>query len=484
MTGTYVATDARQVYAIPVDNGSGSGLHDWSDFVINDGTLYDFDGSASDLDVYEQNLLTGATINYNNPSFNPRQASVDWTGNIYNVGSPLASGTGTVAPYNAGTINTGQQYTITYNATFPSGSWGDAGEAFKPKTDFGDAPASYDPAGSDPATHEVVSNLYLGATVAIEWTKKTSADALGEGSEEDGLSGIYSIPYGLNNVSIPVKVFNNTGAAARLIGWIDRNGDGQFQAVEGTSVSVPSSASPQSVNVNWTNLLVTVPIGSRTFMRLRLTSASNGMTTSNPTGYFSNGEVEDWPVEVSLVLPDQKVTLDAQKIASQKVNLTWKTAAQEGIKSYELQKSSNASNWSAISNQPATSAITDASYSFVDGSPLVPVSYYRVKITKADNTVVYTNTKKIDFSSVNSMTISPNPASSYAMLTINAVNAGETYVNVIDFSGRVVYQQPVKLNKGSNEIRLPVIQKLSDGMYTVRMMIDKQLLVTSLVIVK
>ena len=90
-------------------------------------------------------------------------------------------------------VNTAQEHDITYNGAAISGSWGDAAEAFKPKTDFGDAPASYDPGGSDPATHEVTTTLYLGSAVDIEFTKKTSAAADAD-NFDDGMTSLLVIP--------------------------------------------------------------------------------------------------------------------------------------------------------------------------------------------------------------------------------------------------------------------------------------------------
>ncbi len=63
---------ARQVFAIPTDG------HDWSDFAISNGVLYDFDGKAGGSleNVYHINLQTGATnASYNSATlgFVPRQ---------------------------------------------------------------------------------------------------------------------------------------------------------------------------------------------------------------------------------------------------------------------------------------------------------------------------------------------------------------------------------------------------------------------------
>ncbi|MFT3910009.1 MAG: hypothetical protein QM737_11320 [Ferruginibacter sp.] len=194
LTPTYgpIANPA-QVYAVPADDGNGNGTHDWGDIGINNGILYDFDGASGQTDFYHKDLLTGSCVRYNpSPSsLVPRQVSVDWQGQMYNSGSPSSSSSGTEVPYNGnGTVDNSRLYTMKYQGVAITGSWGDAAEAFKPKTDYGDAPASYDPAAVDPGTHERNDSIYLGPTKpGIEWSKHTSGDATGDGAEEDGVSG-------------------------------------------------------------------------------------------------------------------------------------------------------------------------------------------------------------------------------------------------------------------------------------------------------
>jgi hypothetical protein len=481
--GSYVPQNpASQLWAV-----EGT-THDWSDFGMNDGVLYDFDGDAGNgfqEDFYVMNMATGVNTNYkpNPTNLVPRQTGVDWNGNVYNIGSSNAIAAATIQMYNKTSGVTGAINNVTFNGTAEVGSWGDAGEAFKPKTDFGDAPASYDPSGVDPATHEIVSNLRLGNAVGIEFAKKTSANATGDGSEEDGITGTPAIGTLISNFTLPVSVFNNTGTAATVAGWIDRNGNGVYEAIEGTTATVPSSATQQTVNLIWNNINVTLPPGTTTFLRLRITTGT--MTTANMTGYYENGEVEDHVINVTFVLPDHKISLDAQKTNNDKVNLTWKVNHEDGYKTYELQKSKDGStDWNDINTRPASGSLTAINFSFMDPSPIKPVSYYRVKITGNTGAITYTNIKKVDFGTSNSMTISPNPANSYAVVNIHAAKAGSTQLNIIDFSGRTVHSENLKLVAGSNDIRLPVIQKLSDGIYKVRVMVDKQVMVSSLVVIK
>ncbi len=166
----------------------------------------------------------------------------------------------------------------------------------QPTTDFGDY------ATAD-ASSLVVPNLRLGATVDREYFSTTNAEATGDdltgSDDEDGVTMPASLTPGAT-VSIPVTVFNNTGATTYLNTWIDFDGDGSFNntlsSPSGTGeriaqVNVPSSGSTQSLNVAFT-VPDTVADGAGRGVRFRLTSVTN----PNPTGAAGNGEVEDYTV--------------------------------------------------------------------------------------------------------------------------------------------------------------------------------------------
>lgn len=487
-TPTYGAvSNPAQVYAVPADDGNGNGLHDWGDIGINDGIMYDFDGASGQTDFYHKNMLTGNVINIDpSPaSLVPRQVSVDWQGQMYNSGSPSSSSSGTEVPYNGnGTVDNTRSYTMKYQGVAITGSWGDAAEAFKPKTDYGDAPASYDPAGIDPGTHERNDSIYLGSKPGIEWSKHTSADATGDGAEEDGVSGLQVITTGVSNFTVPVKAFNNTGRMATIIGWVDANGNGTFESSEGTTYLLPSSSSSQNISLLWSNINTTLPAYSTTFMRIRITTVDQGMTVGDMNGYFDNGEIEDYMIAVSLLLPEQNLTLKAKKINSNKVSLVWNLNQENNNTAYELQRSEEGSSWETISNKQSAGGVTPATYSYVDSDPLLPASYYKVKIIKNSGAVEYSDVKKVDFSTENAISLSPNPAKNKAVLKIESGIAGMGHINILDYNGRSVYDANVKLSKGTNEIELPLVKSLSSGMYKVRVKINDELFVTTLVVMK
>jgi hypothetical protein len=90
------------------------------------------------------------------------------------------------------------------------------------------------------------------------------------------------VPGGVSNYVLAVKVLNRTSRDATLAGWIDADGNGLYDPSEGTTINVPSSATAQSVNLFWPGLNVTLPAYSNTFLRLRIATASEGLTVNKP----------------------------------------------------------------------------------------------------------------------------------------------------------------------------------------------------------
>ncbi|MGB1258389.1 MAG: GEVED domain-containing protein, partial [Thiolinea sp.] len=165
--------------------------------------------------------------------------------------------------------------------------------------DYGDAPESY-----GDAAHTIVTGLHLGATPGdAEADSQHSYNAFGDGDfQSDGAGNWYlsgdedGAPRQPVSDYIPLfpilkmtamtysadfTVTNTLGNTATLFGWIDFDGNGSFEADEGTSVLVSNGSNQSSVSLNW-NVPVDIKAGT-TFIRLRLTSDSS-ISTATPTG--------------------------------------------------------------------------------------------------------------------------------------------------------------------------------------------------------
>ena len=217
---------------------------------------------------------------------------------------------------------------------------GSAGEAIAQSVDYGDAPDSYKDASHD---FTAAPDLYLGTTEPDSETETlgTSSNSTGDDDadidDEDAFIALPNILIADPSIpdlslgrkySLNVPVTNNTGSEATLHAWIDFNQNGKFE--EGEYQTVPVNEE-ESVSLSW-DIPVETSVGD-THARFRLTTDDLGdnqrllsffnlapipiLSVLNSTilnlldgidgrsvGNAVDGEVEDYPVSISLPLYD------------------------------------------------------------------------------------------------------------------------------------------------------------------------------------
>jgi hypothetical protein len=476
---------ASQVFARPADNGSGTLTHDWGDFTIKDGVLYDFNtgnvGSTSQFVHF--NMQTGGAVFYNtNGSPAPIQAGQTWDGTLYWTGGQSPE-LGRVAVYNEnGTIGPKVAATTTVCSPPWVGRAGDASDPFRPKSDFGDAPDSYDPVPMEKATHEYNCNLRLGATFDREWDKTSSVDATADGGDEDGISTVTILPRGVVTHVQDVSVYNNTGSNATVAAWLDYDGDGKFEPIEGITRTVPSSTAMQTITLAWPGIPVSLPVSTRTFLRVRITSASNGMTVNTPTHWFANGEVEDYPVLIEVILPVKLLNFTASAEGNARTRLNWSTGKEINFKGFEVERSKDGFAWDNLGFVDANANGAAANnYVFYDEYPEAGASYYRLKLVANDGRYQYSEIRVVEFKQPNSgLRIVPNPASVAAQLTFSSNRNEQVRLVVIDVNGRKLVQKTLTAVRGYNRVQLDNIQQLAPGMYTVQVITSEGIMQSKL----
>lgn len=176
--------------------------------------------------------------------------------------------------------------------------------------DFGDAPASY-----GVVSHELNAATYLGWSADTEAAMQFSPTATGDNqvggtapnqfiNDENGVATLGPITAGITgSYSVSVLASNKVeGQAATLVGWVDFNRNGVFDANEGASVVVPADTPDgTSVTLNWSGIIAQTVAGA-TFARFRIATGT-GLTTSTPTGAGAPGEVEDYALTIAAATP-------------------------------------------------------------------------------------------------------------------------------------------------------------------------------------
>ncbi|MDA1163521.1 MAG: beta-propeller fold lactonase family protein, partial [Planctomycetota bacterium] len=177
--------------------------------------------------------------------------------------------------------------------------------------DFGDAPDSFGTTLENDGPRHVVGTLFLGDAIDSETDAFADPQAFGDDSnsaevdDEDGITFLSALSVGTTR-----QIRVSASAAGVLDAWIDFNGNRMFDASEnlsagavltvggsasnsggftaGTGISVPPGFSTVSFNIP------NNAMSGATFARFRL-SSTGGLS---PTGQASDGEVEDYRVEI------------------------------------------------------------------------------------------------------------------------------------------------------------------------------------------
>lgn len=472
---------ATQVWGILADNGvNAQNIHDWSDFAVVDGKLIDFDGSGSgDIDYFHFDLMTGVQTEYTPVGDVPRQVSVGWDEKIYNVDNFIAL-------YN-GTNAMGTKYTITapLGPTIPTGSaasWGDAAGPYRPFLDFGDAPATYDPDPWSPACHDTLTptvsgsrrRMVLGNDIDVEWLKRGFTTV--EDNYEDGLSFVPILSPVTGYYSVRVRAFNNTNLPARIVAWLDFNGNAVFDPEEGiTPILVPSSNIPQEFDLVWSGIPEILIPGEYTYLRIRITRSTYNMTQNHPTGYYDMGEVEDYRVVVDNgVLPIHLINFDLKYREDHTVAIKWEAEEELNFPGYELQRSADGYNWELIHFIPGNGKAGLQTHQYIDANPLPGKSWYRLRIRQVGTKEKYGPVKWVNTASAfdNSINIFPNPVVKELRFQLLAERTGNAALQIVDMGGKVHYTGTHKLAPGNNQVHIPETEALASGVYLLHISIN------------
>ncbi|NJK39212.1 MAG: tandem-95 repeat protein [Oscillatoriales cyanobacterium RM2_1_1] len=174
--------------------------------------------------------------------------------------------------------------------------------------DFGDAPTTYGTLLADNGpNHGIVSGLQIGPAAP-----DADTDGFGDGTPDLAAPGTEDDTNGINDentfpslpaltvgdatYTLTVPVTNTVGAAT-LVGWIDFNQNGTFEATEGVTATVAANATTAALTWSAANSDLENVVAGTTYVRLRL--STDALTTANFGGTATNGEVEDYQLTVN-----------------------------------------------------------------------------------------------------------------------------------------------------------------------------------------
>jgi hypothetical protein len=160
---------------------------------------------------------------------------------------------------------------------------------------------------------------------------------------------------------------------------------------------------------------------------------------------------------------------------NQKTMLNWETEGEHNFSYFEIQRSSNGSNYVTINTKPsAGNSNSRQNYQFTDDLSSVSGTAftYRLKMVDIDGQFKYSDVIMIrkETTTIKGITLNPNPViNGMATARFTATAAGSFDFRIIDLSGKIVWQQQNKVFEGNNSVSLSGLEHLPPGIYILQM---------------
>jgi dienelactone hydrolase len=191
--------------------------------------------------------------------------------------------------------------------------------------------------------------------------------------------------------------------------------------------------------------------------------------TANPTIRF---QAQGWGFnyfELALLstespLPVKFVYFNSQ-CSGNGVNLEWKTAQEINSKNFDVQRSVDGTNWSSLSTVAAAGqSSSERSYHYNDNSG---GGFYRVIENDLDGRTTKSSIVRSNCQSgLNEFSVSPNPVSGAAIMSVHLQQGAKVQWKIIDSKGAMMQQNQVVLPSGSSSIPLN-LSNYAKGIYSI-----------------
>ncbi|HRH37365.1 MAG TPA: T9SS type A sorting domain-containing protein [Flavobacteriales bacterium] len=167
------------------------------------------------------------------------------------------------------------------------------------------------------------------------------------------------------------------------------------------------------------------------------------------------------------LLPIEMASFNGQA-QDNSVLLDWVTGSEAGSDHFEVQRSTDGSDFSLIGSVDAAhNSMTATSYSFVDGSPKVGVNYYRLNSVDADGSSTLSQIVAVAFKGTLSVgSAYPDPATDQINLDLSSALEQDVNVTIRDASGRAVSARNLHVAAGAQRFTSEV-GSLGSGFYHV-----------------
>ena len=150
--------------------------------------------------------------------------------------------------------------------------------------------------------------------------------------------------------------------------------------------------------------------------------------------------------------------------------MNWVSFSENNLSSYEIQRSTDGTNFSKIGNVKAVGTSSSSNtYNYTDNIPSAGLNYYRIKSVDNNSGFSYSNVISLNISirGINIRNVYPNPFVDKVGVDIVTENNQTVELKLIDYSGKTLRKQILTAQKGTNTFYISDLKSLNGGLYLV-----------------
>jgi hypothetical protein len=242
--------------------------------------------------------------------------------------------------------------------------------------------------------------------------------------------------------------------------------DEQIAVIPNPTTPTATTVSLGSYSVNFDSPFSSVSAGTLTCGGVTLFSLANNASLMPPFP----GTAISTTCTGSASLPLELLAFTAATNAKSNkttAQLSWLTAREVNLQGYEVERSGDGKTYEKIGSvKPTGSASSTEKYAFTDDVPLSGTNYYRLKMVNTEGSFTYSAVRSVLVSDgkTDKVSVSPNPAKDRVVVKLNALEAKNVTLTLVDVAGKTVLTDNKSLEAGFNEFSLNLTQ-LPQGLY-------------------
>lgn len=159
----------------------------------------------------------------------------------------------------------------------------------------------------------------------------------------------------------------------------------------------------------------------------------------------------------SVILSVSLLSFNAEKVGNH-TKITWQTANEHNSESFEVLRSSDGNEWSAIGSVLAANISSEIiAYNFNDEAPLSGVNYYKLKVIETTGKYIFSSSRNVHFgeAAVNKlMNVVPNPFNTSFTVNFRSPVKGIVSITLMDAQGRILETVHAEANTLDNMVTL------------------------------